>query len=53
MEDSNRTVDEIKQEHRQNLQYLVNHSNDEEARQRYRESLKRLLESHEWTKQRI
>ena len=45
--------EEISKQHYQNRDYLANHLNDEEARQRYRESLKRLLESHEWKKQRI
>lgn len=44
---SNNPVEKITREHSQNLQYVVSHPDDKNARQRYRQSLKRLLESRE------
>jgi len=38
--------EEIRRQHQQNRDYLANHLNDEEARRKYQESLKLLLETH-------
>lgn len=40
--------EEIRKQHHKNRDYLANHLNDEEARRRYQESLKLLLETHEF-----
>jgi hypothetical protein len=38
--------EEIRKLHRHNRDYLANHLNDEEARRKYQQSLKLLLETH-------